>query len=217
MVSAPNIMAIAPEGGEVERLGVLPHGNQPFLVTHFTPSADGLSLTYAVDFLDEANAGVWVSALDGSDARRVAAVSEDQLGRIYLFNGATSPDGRYALVLGISPNFSDETDPELSPTRFADLSETAPTGQLIDPERYVLSAGWSPDGSALAYIVRDITDEASSGLYVTATPGEPGRQILEGEFFVPTSRQMQPMFWGANNTILLSDRAMQQLVVVRME
>jgi hypothetical protein len=217
MVSAPNIMAIAPEGGEVERLGVLPHGNQAFLVTHFTPSADGLSLTYGVDVRDEANAGVWVSALDGSDARRVAAVSDDQLGRIFLLNGATSPDGRYALALGISPNFDDPTAPEASPTRFADLSETAPTGQLIDPERYVLSAGWSPTGSALAYIVRDITDEANNGLYVTAAPGEPGRLILPGQFFIPTSNQRQSIIWGADNTILLSDFTTQRLVVVRME
>lgn len=75
--------------------------------------------------------------------------------------------------------------------------------RLIDPDNLVTGAAWSPDGSLLAYIVRNTLINEANGLYVTDEIGKTGQRVLEGDFYLPVNFQPQPLVWSANNHIIL--------------
>jgi hypothetical protein len=106
-------------------------------------------------------------------------------------------------------------DPSSSP--FTILSIDGGQPQAIDVGRYVLSAGWSPDGSALAYIVYSGPDADDNGLYITNEPGTPGELILAGDFHAPTSPGLQPLMWSADDTLLISQRETFTALIVELE
>lgn len=220
VTTAPNLFVVSPEGGRAERIGILPHGNRPVVVTKISPSMDGTKVIYPVDRIDTENAGIWVSDLDGENAHRIWSLVPDDLPDemegLYPNDGDISPDGRYALVVGINGNFSATFEPESSPIRFTELGSVAGDVKLIDENHYVAHAGWAPNGSVLAYVVTGPLHSESAGLYLTTTPGEPGHMVLQGNFFVPTPRTRQQIIWGVNNTILLSRREEQKLVAITL-
>lgn len=212
VMSAPNLMAIAPTGGEPERVGILPHGNVRYGVTQLAPSADGERLAYGVEISDPDNVGLWVSDLSGGAAQRAweVVIGENMTPMHFsIQRAAFSPDGRYVLSIGYPLDLAARPDPANSFVHLTPLDMLPTTRQFVDPQRYVTGAGWAPNGAALAYVTRtgtaDATD-ATPGLYLTTMPGEPGRLVLEGDFFVPTPLQAVPLIWGENNTLLLGQR-----------
>lgn len=201
----PEILVIAPDGSGLEQLGTL-EAATGFAAFALDVQADQLVYNYFRS--DDAENGLWTSALDGSDAQQVFASEQETI----IYKVYSSPDGRSAMIH--TPSRIGQPAPENSMMRFVDLESG--DALLIDPERYVSAAGWSPDGSVLAYLVTDRTNEAESGLYITETPGEAGRLILQGLFNAPTSRLSQPLTWGANNVILLSRSPEEGVLLVEL-
>jgi hypothetical protein len=114
-----------------------------------------------------------------------------------------SPDGRYALATDGRGAFPRDFAPGETPLSLIDVA----SGEvlMIDPEHYVLAAGWNPDGTALAYLVFNGRENEDNGLYITATAGTPGTRVLEGEYVPSTSLSgSQPLVWSSRNTLMIS-------------
>jgi Tol biopolymer transport system component len=191
------IYAMEPNGSNLEKMGEL-DSSGTFAAYAMTATEEHLFYNYYVNG-DAPKNGVWMSNRDGSNPKQIFASEVPDIP----WSLSTSSDGRYVLMnlpLPNDLNFS----PEQSAARLLDVESGEEI--LIDPDHFVAGAGWSPDGTALIYIVNDrrATTETDNGLYVTGTPGENGRRILEGEWFPTTSRQQQPLTWGANHTTLLT-------------
>ena len=155
--------------------------------------------------------GVWLWTL-----------SEDKPVNIYPTEDAApvvgvefSPDGSHLLLTDYRLGMMAVDDP--SSSSFSILSVDGGEPQAIDTDRYVLSAGWSADGSALAYIVFGGADADDNGLYITNEPGLPGELILAGDFFAPTSPGLQSLVWSADNTLLISRRETFTALLVELE
>lgn len=221
-VAPPSLYAIPPEGGEPQLLGILPRDDDDpdFALTHISPSPDGTQVVYSIGRFAPNSAGLWISDIDGGNARRLALVDPALLEQYQQFglltNASFSPVGDYLLVVG--ELFRPPLRPDESPLRYIQAESSDSIGQLVDEERPVVLAGWSPDGAspdgaALAYVVRSLDEPEQSGLYLAAGPGEPGRLVLAGEFVGPTAYQ-STILWASNNTILLTRREDQKLFVV---
>lgn len=202
----PEIKVIASDGSGLEQLGTLEDATG---FAAYALDAHANQLAYNFYRGGEPENGVWTSAFDGSDSQQVFV--DD--GRHQPANVIFSPNGRYLLV-NTPPRDFRGFDPEDSNMRLVDLESGEPL--LIDPERFVTAAAWSPDGSAFAYLVTDRVNEEISGLYVTDTPGEAGRLVLQGVFLSATPRLRQPLTWGANNTILLARAPEPGIVLVEL-
>lgn len=202
------IYAIQPDGSNLEKLGTLENSDD-FGAYALSASQDHLYYNYFLGSENTKN-GAWVSELDGSNSEQIFASEEG-----YAPSSVTvSPDERYLLIN--LPIDGIAFDTEQSRVRLIDLEshDLLP----IDPEFFVVGAGWSPDGSTLAYIVNNPirVNETENGLYVTDTPGEGGRLLLEGQFNIATPRLQQPIIWGENNTILLSRSPEPGIVLVEL-
>lgn len=79
-----------------------------------------------------------------------------------------------------------------------------------------MGAGWSPEGSAVAYVVRSVRDPAQSGLYITDTPGKPGRLIMQGDFYGTTCCQRMPIAWAANDVLMLGRGSAPGVLLVQL-
>jgi hypothetical protein len=73
----------------------------------------------------------------------------------------------------------------------------------VDSGRITTAAGWLPNQDSLIYSVFDVEAD-TIGLYIAATPGEPGEKVLDGRYFPPTSRNSQPFWVSEENTLLAS-------------
>lgn len=73
-------------------------------------------------------------------------------------------------------------------------------------------ATWSPDGSALAYLLLDSATAGAEkpGLYLSEGPGKPGKLVYEGQFLSPTT--YGPLTWATDNTILLASMDKNKLL-----
>ncbi len=113
-----------------------------------------------------------------------------------------SPDGQYLLLLDgyTMSQFRDITNGSMHVIDVA-TSRLRP----VDVNRQTLAAGWLPNQSSLVYTTFDPELE-DIGLFIAGTPGEPGEKILDGNFFVPTSRNYQPIWISEQNTMLLTNR-----------
>lgn len=203
----PEIFVIAPDGSGLEQLGSIEEASG-FAAYSLDVQADQLFFNFFQTGRDPEN-GLWTSAMDGSGARQIYA---DE-GEYVPYSVTISPeDGRHVLIN--TPNRMGQPEPEISMMRLVEVESGE--ALLIDPDRYVSAAGWSPDGSALAYLVTDRRNEEESGLYITGTPGEAGRLILQGLFNAPTPRLAQPLTWGANNIILISRSPEEGVLLVEL-
>lgn len=112
-----------------------------------------------------------------------------------------SPDGQYLLLLdGYA-----QSQMRSATTIMHVLDVTTSRLRPVDATRVTLAAGWLPNQSSLVYTTFDPEVE-NIGLYVAGTPGEPGEKLLDGHFFVPTSRNSQPIWISDQNTLLLTNR-----------
>ncbi len=207
-VQPPLIYTIQPDGSGLEKLGEIAD-SEAFAVFAIDVTATQL---LQISFLsnDSPRRGVWVSDLDGSNPEHVA-LADPQFPTAAIEH---SPNPRYALVNSPNRGFPNPDDANASIIRVIDLENAAFV--LIDPNRYVAGAGWSPDGSALAYIVNNQRSNDQNGLYITSAPGTPGRLLFAGNFNQPTSTLRQTLTWAANNTILLSRSPQSGIVLVKI-
>ncbi len=195
-VVLPEIHRIAPDGSGDTVLGTLPV-NDLFAVFAMDVKQDKLAYSYAANDLSNPNNGVWISNLDGSDARQIKRPAE---GTVFS-SVELSPDGCCVLVTVESYGINTDTSPQSSRAQVIDVQSGKQ--RLIDPDRFVAFAGWSPEGSALIYVTSDPVQHVE-GVYLTDRVGQAGTKLLDGRFNVATPRQRQPLGWGANNHILLS-------------
>lgn len=204
----PDIYSIAPGDERPEKLGVI-ETTDPFAIFSLDASESQLVYNYFAPGGSPSN-GVWISNLDGSDAQALVPAAEENPPL-----GVTlSPDGRYVLIPTQGASRFLEFTPENSLMRAVDVATQ--TEVLIDPERFVAGAGWSPDGSALVYLVNNRRDSDENGLYITDAPGNPGRLLLAGAYNLPTPTLRQALTWGANHTILLSRSPDEGIVLVQL-
>ncbi len=79
-------------------------------------------------------------------------------------------------------------------------------------------AAWSPDGSAIVYSVIDPEQPERTGLYLSA-PGKEGERIFAPQAadqrLIPTQFPTG-FFWGANNTLLVSELRGRMLLALRL-
>jgi len=77
-------------------------------------------------------------------------------------------------------------------------------------------AGWSPDGTALVYLVRDFQDTTRGGIYV-AYPGEAGRQVysVDDPLMTLTAPNITyQLDWSANNALLVTYGGQERLLAL---
>lgn len=203
------IYAVQPDGSNQEKLGELDTSGT-FAAYAMVATEEHLFYNYYVNG-DAPENGLWMSNRDGSNPKQIYASEVPDIP----WSLSTSADGRYLLMNMPFPN-----DLDFSPERSAARLLNVESGKevLIDPDHFVAGAGWSPDGTALIYIVNDrrATTETDNGLYITGTPSEGGRRILEGEWLPTTTRQQQPLTWGANHSILLAHQGGESITLVEL-
>ncbi|MCC6805500.1 MAG: hypothetical protein IT319_21650 [Anaerolineae bacterium] len=203
----PDVYTIEPGGSRLTKLGAL-LSSDPLAIYGISVAGDRLFYNYTPAG-DSIFRGIWMSNLDGSDAEVLLATQREQL----ISGIRASADGRYVMLLS-QPIQYDSREPEDSWAQILDVETGEST--LIDPDHYVVGAGWSPTGSALVYIVNNREKPDDNGLYITGTPGEPGRLLLAGDFNLPNLGRWQNLTWGANNTVLLSRSPQEGIVLVQL-
>lgn len=196
-VSQPHIYTVRPDGSDLTMLGELrlgDSGSERFVISALDASAEQLVFVY-VGLLPTPNNGVWISNLDGTDARQIVQTEPAHIPA----SVELSPDERYVLLVREATN-----NPPTSESSQVFVFDVA-LGELlpIDPERFVAGAGWSPEGSTLLYLTYVRRDETQTGLYVSASPGTVGRLLLEGHYTNAAFDETLPLTWGANGTVLL--------------
>lgn len=211
----PGLYTIAPDGSDLQQVGTL-ETDHPISVYALDTSPDGTQLVFNYlstddDFRDRI--GVWVSSLDGSEPRQILRTE------VAFLPGAVSFSRDAAQVLSFSPGYAaqrvENILPEHSATRLIDVASAEEI--LIDETHYVYSAGWSPTGHALAYLVRvQDPDDAATGLYITTAPGESGQLVYNGFFIIPTLYQYPAITWAQNDTLLLAHARDRSIVVLQL-
>ncbi|HVU14872.1 MAG TPA: WD40 repeat domain-containing protein [Phototrophicaceae bacterium] len=206
----PDIDTIAPDGSDLQKLGNLAVSD------HFAVYALDVSATQVVynyfALADSPMNGLWISDLNGNNARQLLHTDHGvQIAGVQL-----SPDGKFVLINPLDQNAIGHVNPQDSLMSLVDVA----TGKsfLIDPDRYVTAAGWSPKGSALIYVTHDAQQPDNDSVFLTNTPGTAGQPLagLQGRLNLPTSRLEQSLTWGANNTILISHSPDQGIVLLHL-
>jgi hypothetical protein len=190
----PDVYVVAPDSGSPQKLGAL-QTRDNFAVYALDVQGDRLVYSYAAP-KDTPDNGIWVSDLDGGNARQIAQTDRARLATWV----DMSPDGRF--VLAGAPGISMTYKPEDSLVYLVDVDSGSIS--LIDPERYLMGAGWAPTGSTLVYTAFDAIQPEQSGVFVSGAPGTPGMKLLDGRYNAATPQLRKPIAWGANNVVLLS-------------
>lgn len=207
------LYTMQPDGSGLEQLADL-NVVGAFPVYAFDLSQDGRYLVYNWDHSDEEDErnGVWLRDLQTNEERQLFHTpSRIEMPQMVSF----SPDGQYVLWLDaryVMPQ--EDATAQDSPVRLIPVEGGDPI--LVSDEHWVYMAWWSPEGSALAYLVRDRENPAVSGLYVASAPGVAGEMVLEGFYLPPNGRISVPVMWGANNTIIVSRAPEEGIVVVEL-
>ncbi len=212
------IYTIQPDGSDLQQMGQLAGVDGPN-VSSLSIAGDG-TLAYNLVLRSETESlrSIWISDLDGSNARQVWQDADDS----FLVPHAVewSPDGEY-IAFSQRPGRMDPTGPEASVWRAVHLSDGETV--LFSPDQYVSNAGWAPDGSAIIYTTIVIRDRTQEGLYIAAELGAPGRMLVPAHpdddrvlgLIGPTSVQWQMLAWN-NNTVLASRGDTRGLLVIRL-
>ena len=160
------------------------------------------------DFGSAPENGIWTMGLDNLEPEQAVAIEE---GPDLPQNLAYSANGSYLLNINARGTVYGTTVSSV-----VEVVDPA-TGEIIplDDSQIVIGAGWSPEGSALAYLVNNPENPESSGLYISPAPGEPGHLVLAGQFAPPTSSQRMPLVWANNDTILIGNRA-EGILLIRV-
>jgi Tol biopolymer transport system component len=219
--TTPAIYTIRPDGSDLQQTGQIT-APQRFAVYALAVSQAG-QLAYNFWLGDEslqAQNGVWISALDGSDARQVW--HDDQPNMV---PGALewSPDGQYIAMNIPNAAYGMTYEPTTSFWRAVRVSD----GQTIffALDQFVFSMGWSPEGSGVVYTTHDQLRSEKMGLYVAAEPGAPGRMLVPASpdpatpansLIGTTPQQGQVIPWTANGTVIVTHGGEESLLIIRL-
>lgn len=207
-LNTPELVSIRPDGSDLESLGDLRTSRIRFSVYAFDISSDYERIAYHDFTQDEAQNAVWISDVNGENAERL--LSGLDMNR-FPQSLAFSPDGRYLLM--VTPQVLGRSGNEANGVYVVEVE----TGEMIElDEPSVIYAGWSPTGSALVYHVFDPRNMERTGIYVTDQPGTPGRKILDGRFYSPTSQSTRPIPWASTNVLLLTRVETSMLNVIQL-
>ncbi|MCA9883043.1 MAG: hypothetical protein KC708_08740 [Anaerolineae bacterium] len=210
------LYSVSVTGGEAELLQEIPQsqktfdvymlnwltGTDTYAVNLYNPDDDLYGVLFAED------GGFPVSIIAGTDFGSRAY----SLGSIDI-----SPDARYVMsydMRGLSMMTDETQTPAGSPVQITGTDDfiTRP----IDSRYGVWDAGFSPDGTAIAYTVRHRDIQAEDGLYITSTIGEDGTLVLPGRPVGPSLLGMQPITWASNDTLLIVDLDGYSLILVEL-
>lgn len=193
-IKPAELYSIAPDGSDLQPIGTLNSTGLAVSAVAWSHDAKKIAYNFYLNTADSQD-GVWISDADGSNPHQVLDT------KIVPSSLAFSPDDRYLLII-TSAMISLPRKPEDSLARVVDLN----TGEskLVDDQHIVWGAGWAPSGTGLAYVVVDPVTHESDGLYLAATPGQPGHRVQDGSLFPPTPLEQQTLIWTANNVVLVS-------------
>ncbi len=211
-MSAPDLMVYDLNAQTVASIGrlIIGEGN-PYAIYKFDISADGQTLIHNF-YSGGSNVrnGVWLSEINPVNGLRPPRqIVHNNLIQMLEF----SPDDSQIMV-----NSEDRGAFVLYPEPSPDQTSTFTTAdlQLLHPEYHIMGAGWSPDGSLLAYIVRDTANGEADGLYITDQIGVAGRQVLAGDFRPALPFTDQSLIWSANNRLLIAHSADHTVMIVQL-
>lgn len=200
------LMTVNVTSGEVKAQAVLETEDA---VPVYALAVEGDSVYYNFDDRDET---VALFRRQGEDVVRLDQYEEPYFVPTLI---EVAPDGEHLITMDSQHTaFGTGYEPEQSSVRVYPSAGGEP--MLVDAARYVAAATWAPDGDGIAYLTRDPLNPALEGLYLSAGPGQPGRQVLDGIYFPPTPRWLSGITWAANNTLLLARIGGDGLVVVRL-
>lgn len=186
-----SLMTIEASGGD-PHLAFEIASKPGFRVWAMTVSADGKQAAYSVADKDDADrAGIYLLTLGEATPKRIAAMRDTGQPAGLAF----SADGKFLLLLGRSASGVD--------AKIIDLA----SGEILPVDRVqnVVGVGWSPKGSALAYITYDRTNAAMpGGLFLAEAPGKPDRLLIGGGFFPTVCCGQQPFTWASNDTMIVA-------------
>lgn len=163
-------------------------------------SPDGKKI--AVDYSprgDDHKGGVFISSLEGEQFAFVRI--SDQIRPFYPNRISFSADGKYVLVQNNDTQYGTMRKGDPDPSLVANVDSTP--GVPLSEIGYSLGAGWSPEGSALIYVVRDPFQPELEGLYYKESPNAEGQMILQGRFIAPDPASIT-LVWAANDHLILS-------------
>ncbi len=206
----PHFTKLALADGKTEEVGAVDSGTA-FASYGFALSPDASTIAYNLDTRGSEKDGTWLLDVATQKAKFAAAPVQDTAPWTYQF----SSDGTLLLVVGVDLKAGiGVRKPEASP--FYTLPVSGGRQQQLNTDSYVFSAGWGPEGTELAYATFDQLHPDKEGLYITSAPGQSGDLVLPGRFFSPSPRVRTPIFWAANNTLLLSQAPEFKLTVVQL-
>jgi Tol biopolymer transport system component len=196
----PQLWKIGTDGADGEQVATFT-GTEPFEgsfpIFEWTLSDDGQKVAYSATYYGNGSQRnqIYVMNPDGSDRLLVANITHP------ITTIRFSADNKYLLL---SASFRGQVDSYTPDNSSVSILSVSGESFLADSQHYVRTAGWSPDGTAYAYIVYNPQEPDTQGLYIADAPGEPGTLVLPGLFIAPTTNERQGLIWASNNVILLS-------------
>lgn len=182
--------------------------SDPISVYVMTVSAQG-ELAYVIDRRGDAPE-LRLFNLETKEDRLLRLVPPRR-GRSMITYLEFSPDGRYLMAHDAGPLVFMRFEAEAPAARLFDMNGVE---IQIDEENFVGAAGWLSEGAGLVYLTWDGDDFEQGGVFLLAEPDQPARQVLDGRYGGTTSNR-ESLYWGANQTLLLTGRGGQPLHVLR--
>jgi hypothetical protein len=211
--STAALYAMQPDGSDLQQLVTLPV-ERDFPIFAFDLPADEHYVVYNWDSAvsDDGRGGLWLLDQQTGEERQLVH-TEHHVELPYMV--VLSADGRFVLWKDARYGFP-LRDYVLEGSTVHVVPVDGGDPMSVGDDAWVFTAGWSPEGSALAYLVRNEEDPSESELYISSAPDEPGQRVLDGLFLLANARASAPLVWGANNTILLTSTPEQGIVVVEL-
>lgn len=182
-------------------------------------SADGATLAYTLYHSGD-KSGLWL--YDAASGQTEFLLPDVRQERGNAIRATFSPDASQILLLTSErEQFVTHRD------RDGHFVVSVETGEFVrlDPEIWVMSAGWLPDGSGLIYSGRS-AQYTDQGVYVSADPSQAGRLALSGTLgedegpynvYAPTNRVRSALKVSPDGTMLLGTSRAQALIVVQVD
>jgi Tol biopolymer transport system component len=220
--TAPYIYTVQPDGSDLQQQGQI-STPQKFAIYALDISLQN-QLAYNFWINDEqyrAQSGVWISDFDGSNARHIWHNSD--LPTMVPLALEWSPDGQYIALNTPNGAYGASYEADTSYWRVVRVSDGQT--ELIDPDQFVFSAGWSPDGSAIVYTTTNWLNIETMGLYIAAAPGMPSHMVITAvtdtndsptSLMGTTPRQNQGIPWVANNTVMVTHGGRTGLLFIHL-
>jgi Tol biopolymer transport system component len=182
-------------------------------------SADGGTLAYTLYHSGD-QSGLWL--YDAASGQTELLLPDDREERGNAMRATFSPDALQILLL-TSEREQFMTDRERDGHFIVSVETSEPV--RLDPETWVMSAGWLPDGSGLIYTGRS-AQFTEQGIYVSGNPAQAGRLALSGTIgedekpynvYAPTNRTRSALKVAPGGTMLLGTSVAPVLIVVQVE